>query len=116
MGDSITAGVGSTGGNNYPTVLGRMLGAGYEVGNFGDSGSTALKLPASTSYWITPAYGNSKTFAPQVVVIMLGTNDSKTNNWKAGNNAFEADYRALLAVYAALPGKPRIYASSLRRR
>jgi lysophospholipase L1-like esterase len=109
VGDSITAGAGTTGGNAYPAVLGRMLGAAYEVGNFGDSGSTAMKLPQSTSYWITPAFGNSKTFAPQVVVVMLGTNDSKTNIWKAGNNAFEADYRALLAVYAGLPGKPRIY-------
>jgi len=66
---------------------------------------TAMKLPASTSYWTTPAFGNSKAFAPAVVVIMLGTNDSKTAIWKGGNNSYEADYRSLLATYAALPSK-----------
>jgi lysophospholipase L1-like esterase len=111
VGDSITAGIGTTGGNAYPAVLGRMLGGAYEVGNFGDSGSTAMKVPASTSYWTTPAFGNSKTFAPAVVVIMLGTNDSKTAIWKGGNNSYEADYRSLLATYAALPSKPRLYVS-----
>jgi lysophospholipase L1-like esterase len=90
-------------------VLGRLLGAAYEVGNFGDSGSTAMKAPASTSYWSTPAFASSKTFAPAVVVIMLGTNDSKTAIWKGGNNTYEADYRNLLATYATLPGKPRLY-------
>jgi acyl-CoA thioesterase-1 len=109
VGDSITQGVGTTGGNSYPTALGRLLGAGYQVGNFGDSGSTMMKAPASTSYWITPAFGNSKTFAPDVVVIMLGTNDSKTNVWKGGNNTYRADYRAMIAELAALPSRPRLH-------
>lgn len=109
VGDSITAGVGTTGGNAYPAVLGRMLGSDYQVGNFGDSGSTAMKAPASTSYWTTPAFGNSQSFGPAVVVIMLGTNDSKTAIWKGGNNTYEPDYRALIATYAALPSKPRLY-------
>jgi len=108
VGDSITFGVGASKGNAYPLVLGRMLGAGFEVMNFGDSGSTALKA-SSSSYWKTPAFTSSKASAPDVVVIMLGTNDSKTAIWRMGSGTFAADYRALAAEYAALPSKPRLY-------
>lgn len=108
VGDSITFGVGASAGNSYPAVLGRMLGAEFGVMNFGDSGSTAMKEPAA-SYWKTAAFTASTHAAPDVVVIMLGTNDSKTALWRMGNNAYAADYRALIAQYATLPGKPRIH-------
>jgi len=108
VGDSITFGAGASAGNSYPSVLGRLLGAEFGVMNFGDSGSTAMKQP-STSYWKTPAFTASTRSAPDVVIIMLGTNDSKTALWRMGNNAFAADYRALIAEYAALPSKPRIH-------
>src|SRR5215207_3881754 len=108
VGDSITFGAGVSKGNAYPLVLGRLLGADFVVMNFGDSGSTAMKA-TSSSYWKTPAFTSSKMFAPDVVVIMLGTNDSKTAYWRMGNNTFAADYRALIGEYAALPGKPRIF-------
>ncbi len=43
VGDSITAGVGSTGGNNtYPGQLQGLLGSNYVVSNFGDCGSTMV--------------------------------------------------------------------------
>jgi MYXO-CTERM domain-containing protein len=108
VGDSITFGAGVSPGSAYPLVLGRLLGAGFGVMNFGDSGSTAMKAPSS-SYWNTAAFTGSKTFAPDVVVIMLGTNDSKTAIWRMGNNTFVADYRALIAAYSALVSKPRIF-------
>src|SRR4051812_50212794 len=75
VGDSITRGVGSTMGG-YPAELGRMLGSGYMVGKFGNSGSTMMKTPTD-SYWVAPEFMQAQDFAPDVVVIMLGTNDAK---------------------------------------
>jgi lysophospholipase L1-like esterase len=113
VGDSITAGSGNSGVNVYPTALAGLLGAAFEVKNFGDAGTTLIKMPgAGQSYWATPAFKASQSYAPDVVLVMLGTNDSKAANWRGGNNTYEADYRALIAVYAALASKPKIYVLS----
>ena len=108
IGDSITFGYGlatpSTQG--YPAQLQARLGSGYVVGNFGVNGATVQKGTAK-SYWRTSQYRNSKAFAPNIVVIMLGTNDSKSGNWDAAK--FNADYRALIADYWSLPTQPEVY-------
>ena len=43
VGDSITAGFGAPKGWSYPDQLRMILGAGWEVGNFGVSGRTLLR-------------------------------------------------------------------------
>jgi MYXO-CTERM domain-containing protein len=106
IGDSITRGAGTTIGG-YSTLLAKMLGSGYQVGKFGNSGSTMMKSPTD-SYWVSPEYAAAKAFLPDVVVIMLGTNDAK-GSWTSADGAhhFEPDYRAMVAELAALPSKPR---------
>ena len=54
VGDSITygAGVANRGKNNYPKVLGGLLGAGYERRKFGVSGAT-LHKKGDLRYWRT---------------------------------------------------------------
>jgi alpha-L-fucosidase 2 len=108
VGDSITFGYGlaSPGTQSYPAQLQALLGSGYVVGNFGLNGATVQKSTAK-SYWRTSQFRNSKAFAPNIVVIMLGTNDSKSGNWNATN--FNADYRALIAEYWNLPTQPEVY-------
>ncbi len=100
VGDSITA-------NNYPADLGKVLGPRYEVRNFGVSGTTMLKN-GDSPYWKTGEFRKVHEFEPQIIVIALGTNDTKPQNWKHAKE-FAADIRAMVDDFAALPSKPRIW-------
>merc|ERR1711934_307381 len=93
VGDSITAGVCSTGGNHtYPGQLQIMLdqahGPGkYSVTNLGACGSTMLKK-GNSPFWTRPQYNTLTSNKWDIIVIMLGTNDAKDpsdhgpNNWQ----------------------------------
>ena len=100
VGDSITAG-------GYPALLGKELGPKYEVKNFGVSGTTLLKA-GDHPYWNTEHFGKVAEFEPKIVVIMLGTNDTKPQNWKHSEH-FADDLRALIQHYAGLKSKPTVY-------
>jgi lysophospholipase L1-like esterase len=112
VGDSITYGasIKDRANNNYPVVLGRSLGEGFEVRNFGVSGATLLKK-GDFSYWDRPEFGAATQFNPHVVVIKLGTNDTKPQNWKHAGD-YTADYEAMIDHFAALPAKPKIWLCS----
>ncbi|MDX1680518.1 MAG: GDSL-type esterase/lipase family protein [Akkermansiaceae bacterium] len=92
---------------NYPEQLQAMLGDQWEVGNFGHSGFTLLKK-GDRSYWKSPRYQKALEFEPDVVIINLGTNDAKPQNWQH-KEEFIADYKQLVASFQALETKPRIY-------
>jgi len=102
VGDSITYGYGlsNPGSESYPAVLQELLGTSHTVGNFGVSGATLLKS-GDRPYWNESRYADSDAFAPDIVIIMLGTNDAKPNNW-ANSAAFSGDYRDLIDHYRAL--------------
>lgn len=110
VGDSITAGYGlsNPGVDSYPAQLQTLLGSGYSVGNYGNSGTTALKRSDNT-YWNSWAYRQSVQSNPNIVVIMFGANDSKAWNWDAAK--FDSDYRALIAKYQGLHSHPQVYIS-----
>ena len=109
VGDSITfgAGVEQRDQNNYPKVLGGLLGGKYEVQNFGRSGATLLKQ-GDLPYWKTKEFEGATAFQPDIVVIKLGTNDSKPQNWKH-KDQFAADARALVEHFQAMPSKPKVF-------
>jgi acyl-CoA thioesterase I len=109
VGDSITYGAGlpDRDTQSYPAVLGKLLGSRYEVRNFGVSGATLLKQ-GDKPYWTQPEFEAVAAFGPQVVIIKLGTNDSKPQNW-AHQAEFEADYEALLDHFARLSSRPRVW-------
>ena len=99
VGDSITA--------LYPYYLYMMLGSSnYTVGNFGVGGST-VSLDFDKPYMNQTAATNALNFAPNIVVIMLGTNDGYLSTQQRIN--FTSDYATLIAKFQALPSKPRIY-------
>ena len=108
VGDSITEGVGAGGGNSWPDQLRKMLGEKWEVKNFGVSGTTLMKS-GDNPYQRQEAFKNAKALNPDVVVIVLGTNDTKPQNWRNFKKDFEADYKDLVGQFAELPAKPRIF-------
>ena len=107
VGDSITQGVKLPQGMTYPEQLQKMLGSPWIVKNFGKSGRTLLKQ-GDHPYSNESIYQDALQFAPDVVIIKLGTNDTKPQNWKHIAD-FKKDYRALVESFRSLPGKPRIY-------
>jgi len=108
VGDSITAGYLSTGGLNYPNQLQKLLGSGYKVMNFGEGGRTMLKK-GDNPYWISPGYKAALASNATLLVLMLGTNDSKFRNWGPLAAEFPADYADMIASFAAMKSKPKIY-------
>ena len=98
-GDSTTYGHGISGWpkNNYPTVLQNLLGDAYHVNNYGVS-SFAVQESADRSYRTLPHYQESLAYDADYVVFMMGSNDSKPENWK-GADAFKADLLSLLDTY-----------------
>jgi lysophospholipase L1-like esterase len=107
VGDSITQGAGAKSGQSYPSQLQALLGDGYKVGNFGVSGRTLLKK-GDFPYWKEKKYQDALAMEPAIVVIMLGTNDTKPQNWKF-EAEFDADYRELVKSFQMLKSKPKVF-------
>ncbi len=109
VGDSITYGDGveEREKNSYPAVLQRLLGDHYRVRNFGDSGS-ALLAKSDKPYRKEGAYADALKFRPNVVVILLGTNDTKPWNWQHADD-FAADYTELIRSFQKLSSQPQVF-------
>lgn len=109
IGDSITfgAGISDRDKNSYPAQLAVMLGDKWDVKNFGVSAATLLKK-GDKPYWNLDAYKKALEFKPNVVVIKLGTNDSKPQNWKF-KDQYVSDYVELIKSFQDLESKPRVW-------
>lgn len=109
IGNSITfgAGIKNRSRDSYPSVLARMLGDSYWVKNFGVSARTMLNK-GDHPYMNEPAYKNALAFNPNIVVIKLGTNDSKSFNWKYKAD-FMKDAQTMINAFKGLPSQPKIY-------
>ncbi len=109
IGNSITfgAGIRNRSRDSYPSVLARMLGDSYWVKNFGVSARTMLNK-GDHPYMNEPAYKNALAFNPNIVVIKLGTNDSKSFNWKYKAD-FMKDAQTMINAFKGLPSQPKIY-------
>ncbi len=117
VGDSLTKGEksGDVIRNSYPAYLQEMLGDEYEVYNYGWGGAAAQNS-AATVYKNTYPYKESMTVDPDQVIIMLGTNDARTDNdnWNSADPAgscanYKADLKALVEGYMNLPSNPTVY-------
>lgn len=108
VGDSVTYGFGIEGWKrkNYPAQLQTMLGDGFCVNNYGYSGRTAQST-GDRPYINEKLYAQSKAFQPNIVIFMLGSNDSKAYNWDKEN--FIKEYKTLVESYVNLESKPTVY-------
>jgi len=88
LGDSITNMTG------YPEELQTLLGNRSVVGNFGVSGAT-VNLNSNKPYYYDFTYRDARNFLPTTVIIMLGTNDARTDNYLKINN-FTANYERMV--------------------
>lgn len=109
IGDSITygAGVKDRTRNCYPTQLGNLLGKKWTVKNFGVNAATLLKK-GDKPYWKLNQYKQALAFNPDVVIIKLGTNDSKPQNWKH-KDEYVSDYVELIQSFQKLKSKPTVW-------
>ena len=128
VGDSITYGYkivtsnedGSLGNveYTYPAKLGNLLGEGYEVANFGKSSAYLLaddnphNAKSGTSYKDMAEYTASIEYAPDVVIIMLGTNDIRSMVTEEANIAVKDALVDLVNIYQALESVQRVYVVS----
>ena len=80
---------------SYPALLGEMLGPEYEVRNFGCNGAS-VRFDADLPYVQTQAYRASLAWGPDIVLLMLGSNDANPSNWDADPSA---DPTAAMAAF-----------------
>ena len=90
---------------SYPALLQELLGTDYEVRNFGCNGAS-VRRDADLPYVETLAYGESRAWNPDIVLLMLGSNDATPWDWDVA--AFRFDYERLVTSYRELPTQPRV--------
>lgn len=93
--------------DSYPAVLGQLLGRGYLVKNCGLAGRTLLNK-GDLPYMKDKMFQEALEFQPNMVVIKLGTNDTKPHNWKF-QSEFKHDLTAMVDSFRALHSKPTIF-------
>ena len=108
IGNSITDGFGidMASQRGYPAQLQQLLGNDYHVKNFGVSGRTMLNK-GDLPYQNELAWRDALAFRPDIVIIKLGTNDSKPENWQY-NKGFNDDLQQMVDALQANKNNPRI--------
>jgi acyl-CoA thioesterase I len=101
VGDSITQIT------KYTADMQVMLGSNYTVGNFGVSGST-VSLSTYKPYMKQPEFQDAENFQPDVVVIMLGTNDAH-DDLQQYIGTFDDDYYSLVDSFQNLTNNPQVW-------
>jgi acyl-CoA thioesterase I len=118
VGNSITDGTGLAGRDSlcYPAQLQKMLGPTYKVQNDGLAGATMLKN-GNKPYWTFGGGAQFKAalaFLPNIVLIKLGTNDSKSSggvdNWPSHKNEYVGDYESMVDTFSGLSSHPKVWA------
>ena len=109
VGDSLTYGSGvlkTRDTDAYPAQLQIKMGTDHLVSNFGLRNATA-SASGDLPYVESEEYQQSLKSKPDIVVLMLGTNDTKTYNWNASD--YEAGLKELVESYQQLDTKPTVY-------
>lgn len=142
IGSSITKGTGlcDPATESYPAQLAAFLFANsypaVDVRNFGEGGAGVLRR-CCNPYWDTDQYGDALAFDPHIVLILLGTNDSRERFWGNdedtallhakedichsfaeeeeraaivhGELEFERDLQELVEIFGMMPAEGKIF-------
>lgn len=90
----------------YPAWLQKWLGSDYDVRNFGVGGCTLIRK-GEKNVWQTQI-PEVKVFNPNIIIVMLGGNDTRDNDWKNIDD-FYSDYCYLVDNFQALPSEPELW-------
>ena len=107
IGDSITFGAGVFAARKtdaWPVLWQGLLGKAYQVLNYGVSGAT-LQKEGDFPYRKIGFLGRLESASPELIVLMLGTNDSKPYNWNEPR--FMREYEQLVQELLS-NAKPRV--------
>ncbi len=108
IGDSITYGTGvlySRWKNAFPVMLEEMLGKEFQVLNYGISGATLLD--EGDSPYRKSFLKAARNTNPEVCILMLGTNDSKPQNWNA--EKYEETLERWINALKSFSSNPSVY-------
>lgn len=113
LGDSITYGykLADPAKQSYPAQLARLSRGQWNVLNSGVNGATVLNrgdIPITAQ----DAYERAIKFQPDIVILMLGTNDTKNRNWQHVDE-FVGDYIKLVETFRDLPSSPHVIACTV---
>ena len=97
--------------HNYPEFLSEMLGASYDVTNYGEAGACVWQ-DGNYPYENLRVYRRSVECEADIFVIMLGTNDVWDYNW-IGAERFKQEYVRLLETYLQSEYEPEVYLCTL---
>ena len=114
IGDSVTFGNGvwpfhKT--QSYPAYLDKYVGSDYQVLNYGLSGRTLMN-EGDRPYSKEKFYNISHEVKADVYIIMLGSNDSKSHNWKyTGEDGinYKNELKEFANSYISLENSPTVY-------
>lgn len=114
IGNSITYGYGVPDRevNNYPAQLQGMLGDGYVVGNFGKSGATLLRH-GHRPYFDQEEFAAAMEFAPDIIAVHLGVNDTDPRDYPDFGEEFVSDYIALIDSFKSVNPNVRVILANL---
>lgn len=109
IGNSITdgSGIDMRAVYGYPAQLQKLLGEKYHVRNYGVGARTMLNK-GDHPYMRELAWREALEFNPNIAIIKLGTNDSKSHNWQY-KDEFASDMQQMIDSLKKLPARPKIY-------
>ncbi len=103
VGDMITV----CGEDGYAAHLQTLLGDGYDVENFGwEDGMISQGVE---EWQRSEAFYRSALFAPEIVLLMVGTADGISDSFGDTRTYFKRELKKLIALYESFENAPRVY-------